>query len=43
MDMNSEITWQRKAQNRHWWKIDEYAFLLQWSEMGFRKGKDELF
>ena len=28
------VTWQRKAQNRHRWKTDEEAFLLQWSEIG---------
>ena len=28
------VTWQRKAQNRLRWKIDEEAFLLQWREIG---------
>ena len=28
------VTWQRKAQEREWWKIDEEAFLQQWSEIG---------
>ena len=27
------VTWQRKAQDRQRWKIDEEAFLLQWSEI----------
>ena len=30
----ADVTWQRKSQNRYWWKIDEEAFLLQWSEIG---------
>ena len=28
------ITWTRTAQDRAKWKIDEEAFLLQWSEIG---------
>lgn len=33
------VTWQRKAQNRHWWKMYDEAFLLQWSEIGYRRMK----
>jgi len=28
------VTWQRRAQDRLKWKIDEEAFLLQWSDIG---------